>query len=219
MNLKKWFIGGGLIILLVILGITGGLFGKKKGMVSFFPFFSSKETATSPPTNLGGDFQLSAEDGSVFRLNDHRGKVLLLTFGYTSCAETCPMTLNFMKQIYHQLGILQRKVEVIFISFDPERDHHQALQEYAHYFDSHFIGTTGTLAEVAAVAEKYGTAFVKQTSLSKDDYGFIHTDYVYLIDSSGKIQGLYTLKSPVKELVRTIQQLVQTREPLSVRLE
>src|SRR5438105_2526584 len=76
------------------------------------------------------DFTLHDQDGKVFHLKDHRGQIILLFFGYTSCPDVCPTTLSKLARVYALLGPIRQKVLTVFVTIDPQRDTPQKLSEY-----------------------------------------------------------------------------------------
>ena len=118
-----------------------------------FDFFGKKERLKIIE-KFGGDFKLTGPDrGEISSLN-FRGKILLINFGYTYCPDVCPMTLSHLKQVMLELGDLSENVQVFFISIDPERDTPSKLKDYVPYFDSTFIGLTGSVKEIKPLPAK-----------------------------------------------------------------
>src|SRR5579859_5268482 len=96
------------------------------------------------PLKTAYDFKLSGPNGGEVRLDQFRGKAVLFLFGFTHCANICPTSLTNLAQVYQALSAEERKrVQVVFISVDPNRDNAQTLQEYVTAFDPAFIGLTG----------------------------------------------------------------------------
>src|ERR1700689_4208713 len=73
------------------------------------------------------DFTLHDQDGNIFHLKDHRGQIVLLFFGYTTCPDVCPTTLSKLARVYLLLGPMSRKVLTVFVTIDPQRDTPQKL--------------------------------------------------------------------------------------------
>ena len=95
------------------------------------------------PPRAAPDFALQGSDGGDVSLADHRGKVVLLTFGFTHCAAVCPTTLATLAQARDQLGPQADEVQAIFVTVDPARDTAARMREYLAAFDPTFIGATG----------------------------------------------------------------------------
>jgi protein SCO1/2 len=142
--------------------------------------------------NIGGDFVLTAHDGTVFDLAAHRGEVFLLFFGYTNCPDFCPATLSLLGQVYELLGEDAAAVQTLFVSIDPLRDTPEKLAQYLDYFSVPAIGLTGTAEELEPVLTAY--AGLMEVERDANDAIVIgHTTYTYLIDQDGRVR--YTFRA------------------------
>jgi len=154
----------------------------------------------------GGDFQLTSVDGPV-SLSDLRGKLVLLYFGYTACPDICPTNLAILALALRALTPDERKrVQVVFVSVDPERDGLERLAEYAAYFHPSIIGVTGTEREVAAAAAQYGAAYQRSEQPgSAMGYLVDHSANTYLIDPAGALVNVLDHATPSEEIVATLR--------------
>ncbi|MET0071934.1 MAG: SCO family protein, partial [Candidatus Thiodiazotropha sp.] len=84
----------------------------------FFLLFSLL-SLTGTSYGVGGDFTLTADDGSSYSLRDSRGKAVVLTFGYTYCPDVCPMALATISSVLDSLGDDAKRVDALFVSLDP----------------------------------------------------------------------------------------------------
>ncbi|MGH8094025.1 MAG: SCO family protein [Chthoniobacterales bacterium] len=140
------------------------------------------------------DFQLVDQDGKPFRLDQLEGKVVLFTFGFTHCPNICPTTLADLAAAYRLLPkSAQEQTRVLFVSVDPERDSPKVLKEYVPFFDDHFIGLTGSAAQIKKTALEYGAIYEKQPAPKEgaSSYTIQHSTYVYVIEPDGQWRGLY----------------------------
>ena len=160
--------------------------------------------------NFGVDFSLTGSEGKTVSLEDFRNKVVLIYFGYTFCPDVCPITLSNLKLIMLDLGEKAEDVQVIFISIDPERDTYEKLKDYVPYFHPTFIGLTGSDADIAAVAKKYQTIYLKQKVESEAGYLMAHTDVVILVDQNGRYRGRYKSKYDLDKLTTDIRWLLES---------
>ena len=111
----------------------------------------------------GGDFTLQSPNGSA-SLHDYKGKVVLLYFGYTFCPDICPTSLGFTTQALSALTPDElKKVQMLFVTVDPERDTLDKLKAYTAYFHPSVLGLTGSPEEIAKVARLYGAMYVLMT--------------------------------------------------------
>mgnify|MGYP001627111725 CR=1 FL=1 len=141
------------------------------------------------------DFQLTDHNGRRVRLSDYtkEGKVVLLFFGYTHCPDVCPMALETMAKVIKALKPEEAsRVQVLFISVDPERDTLEVLKGYVPYFYPTFIGLTGSEEEIRRVAKEYKAYYRKVEGESAGGYLIDHTATIYLITPDMKIKLLYT---------------------------
>ena len=159
--------------------------------------------------NFGGDFSLTGPEGKTVSLEDFRKKLVLIYFGYTFCPDVCPVTLSNLKLLMLSLEEKAEDVQVIFISIDPERDTYQKLKDYVPYFHPTFIGLTGSEADLASVAKKYQTFYLKQKVESEAGYLMAHTDVVILVDPNGRFRGRYKSKYDLDKLKTDIRWLLE----------
>ncbi len=140
------------------------------------------------PPRLAPDFTLQGSDGRELEMSRFRGKVVLLSFGYSSCTAVCPVTLATLAQARRQLGAAAANVQVVYVTVDPERDVPARLQAFLHNFDATFIGGTGTAGQLAGVRKDYGVS--AQKIPTEDGYSYSHSSFTYLIDRKGRIRAL-----------------------------
>lgn len=137
------------------------------------------------------DFTFTGPQEKLISLTDFRGKVVLLFFGYTSCTDVCPSTLQKLHDTMKLLGTHTDGVQVIMISVDPEKDTSKRINGYLSMFDPSFIGLTGNLEEITKAASQYGVYFEKRSYNEKGDYLVDHTATVMLIDPNGFLRVIY----------------------------
>jgi len=193
LNFKKW------IAIAVFLGINA--------------FFADKVFSNELPIlDFGGDFTLVDHNGLTAKLSDYQGKVVVMSFGFTSCPDICPVTLNQLKHLMSKLGDQSVDLQNLFISIDPKRDTPSVLKEYMGYFDPTFIGLTGKLDEIKNVSRKYHSSFKKHDLKLKEKYVFGHTVSVFLIDKKGQLRGHYKIESEFERLLKDVEALVLSDE-------
>ena len=158
------------------------------------------------PPYMAPDFALPGSDGSEVTLARYRGKVVLLTFGFTHCAAVCPTTLATLAQARAALGEAAASVQVIYVTVDPARDGAAQMRHYLAAFDPSFIGATGTPAALAAARQKYGVTAVKRGS--GRDYVFAHTSSIFLIDRAGRLRALMPFGHDAADFVHDVKLLL-----------
>ncbi len=135
-------------------------------------------------------------------LSDFKGKVVLMFFGYTHCPDVCPAALQVLSKTMKRIPEAERdKVQVIFISVDPERDTPEKAQKYAQFFYPDFIGLSGSPQEISKVAKDYMAFYKKVDSDSASGYLVDHTAYIYLIDPKGTLKLIYPSTKQKPELI------------------
>jgi protein SCO1/2 len=138
--------------------------------------------------DYGKDFVLTDHTGKQRRLADFRGKVVVMFFGYTRCPDVCPTTLVELKQVREQLGEDGKRLQVLFVTVDPERDTPQLLQSYVPSFDSDFLGLYGDAAATAKVAKDFKVFYQKVGGPKADAYTMDHTAGSYVFDPQGRLR-------------------------------
>ena len=134
-------------------------------------------------------------------LKDFKGKIVLLFFGYTHCPDVCPTALGVLAKTFKRLSPEEKKrVKVVFISVDPDRDTPEIAQKYASYFNPSFIGATGTLEELKEIAKGY-MAFFKKAEGDKENYLVDHSGFIYLIDQKGILKLIYSSSKQKPDLI------------------
>ncbi len=133
------------------------------------------------------EFTLTDQDGDQISLSDFKDKVVLIFFGYTHCPDICPMTMSVMSNVVDQLGDQADRVQVVFVTVDPERDTQQKLKSYIPYYNENFIGLTGTPEEIDKVADDYNVYYSKEEVESSSEYLMGHNSSVLLITPDGEI--------------------------------
>lgn len=174
------------LLLAVALGLAMAIAGL--GLV-WKPDLPERPLVSAPPI-LGGDFTVQSADGLV-SLNDFRGKLVLLYFGYTYCPDVCPTALVSVAEAVKQLGPEEAaRVAVLFISVDPKRDTPARLKEYATFFLPTMIGATASPADIAAIARRYGVIYAEQkVATAGDGYVVDHSSDTFLIGPAGNLLG------------------------------
>lgn len=158
-------------------------------------------------TRMGGDFVLDSSTGAPLDTRTLRGRVVLLNFGFASCPDVCPTVLARLRQVVKTLGPAASDVQVVFVSFDPARDTVARLKPYVEHFHPGFIAATGSDAQIAQVAARYGVVYLKENTGSAAGYGFAHSDYIYLVDSAGRVRKLYDTQARTDEIVADVRLL------------
>lgn len=155
------------------------------------------------------DFVLSDQHGNPFRLSEHRGKVILLFFGYAMCPDVCPVTLSTWAKVREQLSDRADDVEFVFVTVDPERDTLERLAEHLAVFDESFIGLGGSTEDLDSVYEAY-EVYRNKVSFSTSAVGYVmdHTSNMFVIDREGRLRLSFPFDSRADDVITDIRQLL-----------
>lgn len=156
-------------------------------LVACQPAHKFQNTDISGAT-YGREFALTDHTGKPRTLADFKGKVVTMFFGYTQCPDVCPTTMVEMTEVMKQLGADADKVQVLFITIDPERDTQALLAQYVPGFDPRFLGLTGTSEQVAATAKEFKVFYQKVPGQTESSYTMDHFAGMYVFDPAGRIR-------------------------------
>lgn len=155
------------------------------------------------------NFALMSSNGQRVSLDDFRGKLVMLYFGYTFCPDVCPATLAEIAGAMDILGKDAKDVQTIMISVDPERDTPEQLAEYVAHFDPNFLGVTGTEEEVAEIATLYGVFYEKHEGTAASGYLIDHTATVMVVDQDGYLKLLLPFGTTAQDMADDLAYLLK----------
>ena len=135
---------------------------------------------------MGRTFKLKNTDGETMTLSSFRGMMPMVFFGFTQCPAVCPTTLARAAKIKKLMGADGDRLQVIFISLDPERDTPEILDAYMKAFDPTFVALYGTLEETAATAKEFDVFYEKVPA--GDTYTVSHSSTSYVYDTRGTLR-------------------------------
>ncbi len=146
------------------------------------PVFKSTDISG---TSYGKTLRLTDHHGQERTLADFKGKVVTIFFGYTQCPDVCPTALSGMSTVMQALGPDADRVQVIFVTVDPERDTPELLAQYVPAFDARFLGLYGTPEKIAEVAKEFRVFYRKSGDLA-GHYTIDHTAGTYVFGPDGR---------------------------------
>ena len=138
--------------------------------------------------DYGKELSLTDHTGKPRTLAEFRGKIVVVFFGYTRCPDVCPTTLSEMKMILDKLGEDRKKIQVLFVTIDPERATPELLARYVPAFDPSFLGLYGDEAATIKAAKEFKVFFQKVPGKTPDSYTMDHTAASYIIDTQGRLR-------------------------------
>jgi protein SCO1/2 len=179
-------------------------------MVAAAPTAPASEFRTSDVTDQGyGDAfpTLIDQDGRARTRADFKGQVTVLLFGFTHCPDLCPTTLSNLAAVLDQLGEDRDRVEIVFITVDPERDTSGVLRDYLSGFGPNFIGLTGEAVAIRKAAKTFKVFFQKKP-LPDGDYTMDHSAVIYILDPQGRVRLMFSAGRQPKDVAHDILQLL-----------
>lgn len=157
------------------------------------------------------------EDGRPYRFREEtEGYLTLLFFGYTHCPDVCPVHMANLGEVMRDLPLeVERRIRVVFVSTDPERDTRERIREWLAGFHPSFVGLRGSREEVRAIEEELGlTASVVQGhDRGDDDYVVGHAAQVLAFEADDTARVAYPWGTRQRDWLRDLPELVARREP------
>ena len=200
MKNKNWiFIAGialGLVVILLVWGIP-----------RLTPHTFTGTLLQSP--SEAHNFTLYSSNGRQVSLEDYRGKLVMLYFGYTFCPDVCPASLAEASQALKILGDDAKDVQLIMISVDPERDSPSKTAEYVKFFHPDYIGVTGSAEEIAEVATLYGIFYQKNEGSEATDYLVDHTATITVVDQKGHVKLVFAYGTEAEDIAADLKYLLE----------
>ena len=159
--------------------------------------------------DYGRSLELPDTGGRVRHLEDFRGKAVVLFFGFTHCPDVCPTTLADLATVMKALGPDAERIQVLFVTLDPERDAPGELAQYVAAFDPRFLALRGDLAATQRVAKDFKIYFEKRKQGSS--YTVDHSAQSYVIDPQGRLRLLVRHDRLAADLPDDLRSLLKER--------
>jgi protein SCO1/2 len=137
--------------------------------------------------DFGKALALNDHNGKARTLADFKGKVVVIFFGFTQCPDVCPTTLAAMGNVVKELGADGDKLQVLFVSVDPERDTPALLEQYVTAFHPSFLGLTGD-AQATARATREFKIYVQKQPTKNGTYTVDHSAGTFIVDQQGRLR-------------------------------
>ena len=181
--------------------ITGCLFIFLFIMLPIFLSVKNKED-NYVASFKGSSFSLKDVNNNPINEKSFEGPLTALFFGFTHCPDVCPMTLNKLDIIIDRLEKDNKKLQVVFISIDPERDTPEVMRDYINSFNNKFIGITGKPEKIFLLSQSW--SIISQKIFSEDgQYAVDHSSPVILL-KNGKFVARLTHKDNIKQSLKII---------------
>jgi protein SCO1 len=159
----------------------------------------------------GRTLSLTDQDGKPRTLADFRGKVVVVFFGYTHCPDVCPTTLAELAEVMKSLGSDADRVQVLFVTVDPQRDTPGVLAKYVTAFNPRFLGLYGDAAATRRAAKEFKVFYEKQEGSAPGEYTMDHSAGTYVLDPRGRLRLFVGYGRPAADLVHDIRVLLSEK--------
>jgi protein SCO1/2 len=160
--------------------------------------------------DFGRTLALTGHDGKPHSLEEYRGKLVVLFFGYTHCPDVCPTTLADAAAALKKLGPDAAKVQVLFVTVDPERDTPQVLAQYVPAFDPSFVGLYGDAQATQRAAKEFRIFYAKNASSTAGAYTVDHSAQVFVFDPQGRLRLLARPERISQDLADDLRTLLKS---------
>ena len=159
------------------------------GFLGCSPKPSFKNVDITGSTAFANNFSLLDTNGNTKTMADYKGKVVVVFFGFTQCPDVCPTTLTEMDEALKLIGQKADKVQVIFITVDPERDTASVLAQYVPAFNPRFIGLRpADEAGLEKLARDFRIYYKKVPGSKPGSYTMDHSAGSYVFDQNGQLR-------------------------------
>lgn len=159
--------------------------------------------------NFGRHFALTDPSGKARTLEEFKGSVVMVFFGFTQCPDICPTALVRATDIRRLLGEDGKRLQVIFITLDPERDTPPVLDAYTKAFDPEFLGLYGDLARTKETADEFRVFYQKVET--GNSYTLDHTSLSYVYDVDGRLRLLLKHEQTAQSCAHDIQKIIDRK--------
>jgi protein SCO1/2 len=160
--------------------------------------------------SFGRELALADHQGKARTLADFRGKAVVIFFGFTQCPDVCPTALTALAEAMRRLGPDATRVQVLFVTIDPERDTADLLSRYVPAFHPSFLGLRGDAEATARVAKEFKVIYQKVPGQTPDTYTMDHSAGLYLFDPQGRLRVFESHGQGAEAIAHDLAQLLRS---------
>lgn len=164
-----------------------------------YRFYSDREETAL----IGGHYELNDLQGASVKDTDFRGRYQMIYFGYTSCPDICPLTLQAMGDALTQMGAKAKEIQPIFISVDPEHDTPAVLKDYMANFYPGFLALTGDKEKIRAVAAAFRVYYAPAKEAGLID----HSSVIYVLDKNGRYLTHFSPDAKAQDILQELNRI------------
>ncbi len=197
---KRLALAAALVAAALGMGACDRLFAPAKG-----PFKGIDVTGGE----MGGELRLTGHDGRARSLADFRGKLVVVSFGFTQCPDVCPTTLADLAAAMKLLGPDARDVQVLFVTVDPKRDTEELLRQYVPAFHPDFLGLHGDAAATTKVTKDFHV-YAHERAGRDGNYTVDHSAQIFVLDRQGRVRVLFSPGTPPASMASDLRVLLNS---------
>ena len=155
-------------------------------------------------------FHLVNNLGKPFTEKELIGHWTMVFFGFTNCPSMCPTAMAVLNQMYGKLRNVPLPV-IVFISVDPKRDNLKKLGQYVQGFNPHFIGVTGSKAEIDGLTRQMSVLYIKikPEAGSAGEYNIDHSGSILLINPQGQLHAVFSMPHDADKMVKDYTTIIE----------
>ena len=196
MAARRWF------ALLLAVAVLTGCGGEQRAQSAF-------KATDITGADFGKHLALIDHNGRAVTLETFRDKLIVLFFGYTHCPDVCPTTLSDMAQALALLPARDvERVQVLFVTVDPQRDAPEMLKAYVPYFHPSFLGLYGTPEAVTAAAREFKVVYRRHETAGESGYLVDHSAGSYVLDRRGRVRLYQPFGQPPDDIAHDLRLLL-----------
>lgn len=195
------------VFLLVSMGLALSLLACSRNETSETTGVAKFKGIDITGAKYGKDFQLADTDERVRTLADFKGKAVMLYFGFVQCPDVCPTALTRAVEVKRLLGTDGERLQVIFVTVDPERDTNDILKAYMAAFDPTFLALHGNADQTRSTAEHFKVYYKKVPTGSS--YTMDHSALSYVFDPNGQLRLALRHEQSAQDYAHDIAQLLK----------
>lgn len=164
---------------------------------------------TWDPPRMAPELAMTDQHGNEFLLEDHRGKVVVIFFGYTFCPDFCPSTMVEVVEVLNFLGEDAENVEVAFVSVDPARDTPERLEQYMGFYSPDFHGLSASEEQTDAIKTAWGVrGDAQEPEEGKPYYLVDHTTTLFAVAPDGTLAVEWAYGTDAELIAEDIRHLL-----------
>lgn len=167
----------------------------------------NQQSTAAAASTPGGPFRLVDTEGRIVTEQTLKGKPTAMFFGFTRCPDVCPTTMNRMALLHRKLAGEGDKLNIVFVSVNPEHDKREDIASFLSMFDAPVIGLTGEAAELEKMAKAY-KIYVEKVPLPNGDYTIDHTARILLFDRDGGFVETMDSHAPEEQALGQLRRLI-----------